>query len=169
MRQMSQTENERLLRLIGAIVLASQEAEHYLKVTLPFIGYDDENLSSYLKRIEKLKKEPLGGLAGKFVAQTNSHSTDFPGHIANLVATRNQIVHHFNETYGELLNAGAHQAVFDSLETLLTNLKSFRAVLEQLALTLFEAMRDYTFRDSKHFEEFAALCATFRARVEGKT
>ena len=116
MSSSSQPDNERILRLVGAIVLVSQDAERYLKITLPFIAAEDSSLGASLKRHEKLKKRTLGELAGKFVDSTTSDSLDFAKHMAYLVATRNQVVHHFNETYGVQLNAGSYQEVFDSLE-----------------------------------------------------
>ena len=113
MSSSSQPDNERILRLVGAIVLVSQDAERYLKITLPFIAAEDSSLGASLKRHEKLKKRTLGELAGKFVDSTTSDSLDFAKHMAYLVATRNQVVHHFNETYGVQLNAGSYQEVFD--------------------------------------------------------
>ena len=165
MSSSSQPDNERILRLIGAIVLVSQDAERYLKITLPFMGSEDSSLSESLKRHEKLKKRTLGELAGRFVDSTTSDSLDFAQHLAYLVATRNQVVHHFNETYGEKLSSGSYQEVFDSLETLLANLKTFRSVVEQLSLAVLERLRDVTFRGTPEYEQMATLCASFRARV----
>ena len=161
----AQPDNERILRLVGAIVLVSQDAERYLKITLPFTGSEDPGLTAALRRHEKLKKRTLGELAGKFVDSTTSDSLDFAKHMAYLVATRNQVVHHFNETYGAQLGAGSYQEVYDSLETLLANLKIFRSVVEQLALVVFEGLRDVTFRDTPEYEQMASLCASFRARI----
>ena len=160
-----QPDNERILRLIGAIVLVSQDAERYLKITLPFTGSEDPSLAASLKRHERLKKRTLGELAGKFVDSTASDSIDFAKHMAYLVATRNQVVHHFNETYGAQLSAGSYQEVYDSLETLLANIKIFRSVVEQLALVVFEELRDVTFRDTPEYEQIASLCESFRVRI----
>jgi hypothetical protein len=165
MSNSSQPDNEKILRLVGAIVLVSQDAERYLKITLPFTTSEDPSLDASLKRHEKLKKRTLGELAGKFVDSSTSDSLVFARHMAYLVATRNQVVHHFNETYGAQISAGAYQEVFDSLETLLANLKIFRSVVEQLALVIFEGLRDVTFRDTPEYEQMAALCASFRARI----
>ena len=165
MSSSSQPDNERILRLVGAIVLVSQDAERYLKITLPFTDSNDPSLGASLKRHEKLKKRTLGDLTGKFLDSSTSDSLEFAQHMAYLVATRNQVVHHFNETYGAQLSAGAYQEVFDSLETLLANLKIFRSVVEQLALVVFEGLRDATFRDTPEYEQMAALCASFRARI----
>ena len=165
MSSSSQSDNERILRLIGAIVLVSQDAERYLKITLPFMGTEDASLNESLKKHEKLKKRTLVELAGRFVDSTTSDSLDFEQHLAYLVATRNQVVHHFNETYGERLSSGSYQEVFDSLETLLANLKTFRSVVEQLSLAVFEGLRDVTFRGTPEYGQMATLCASFRARV----
>jgi len=165
----SQPDNEKIMRLVGAIVLVSQDAERYLKITLPFMGADSEDacLGAALKRHEKLRKRTLGELAGRFVDSTSADSLDFAKHMAYLVATRDQVVHHFNETYGAQLSSGAYQEVYDSLETLLANLKTFRSTLEQLALVMLEGLRDFTFHGTPEHEQMASLCASFRARVAG--
>jgi hypothetical protein len=165
MSRSSQLDIERVLRLVGEIVLVSQDAERYLKITLPFVSSEDPSLAASLKRHEKLKKRTLGELTGKFVDSATSDSIDFARHMAYLVATRNQVVHQFDETYGAQLNAGSYQEVFDSLETLLVNLKIFRSVVEQLALSVFEGLRDITFHGTPEYEQMASICALFRARI----
>ena len=165
MSSSASTDNEKILRLVGAIVLVSQDAERYLKVTLPFTDSDDSSLDAALKRHEKLKRRTLGELAGRFVDSSKGDSLNLAKHMAYLITTRNQVVHHFNETYGTQLSTGAYQEVVDSLETLLANLKIFRSLMEQLALAVFEGLRDLTFRDTPEYEEMAALCASFRLRV----
>ena len=159
------SDNEKILILVGAIVLVSQDAERYLKLALPFVKSEDPSLGAALKRVEKLKKRTLGELTGKFVEASTSDSLDFAQHMAYLVATRNQVVHHFNETYGAQISSGAHQDVLGSLETLLANLKSYRAVLEQVALTVLEGLRDVTFRNTPEYSQISELCASFRSRV----
>ena len=159
------SDNERILILVGAIVLVSQDAERYLKVALPFVKSNDPSLGAALKRAEKLKKRTLGELTGKLVVASTSDSLDFAQHMVYLVAARNQVVHHFNETYGAQIASGSHQDVFNSLETLLANLKSYRAVLEQVVLTVLEALRDVTFRDTPEYSQISELCDSFRSRV----
>lgn len=82
-----------------------------------------------------------------------------------LVAARNQVVHHVDETYGAQLSAGAYQEVFDALETLLANLGILRSAVEHMALLVLEGLRDVTFRDTPEYEQMAALCATFQSRI----
>lgn len=161
----SQPDNDKILRLVGAIILTSQDAERYLKATLPFTNSDDPSIGAALKRQDKLKRRPFGELAGKLVDATTSESLDFAGHLAQLVNGRNQVAHHFNETYGAKLAAGQHQEVIESLEVLLLNLRFFRSSLEQLALALFEILRDVVYRGTPQYKQMAALCASFRARV----
>ena len=158
-------DNEKILILVGAIVLVSQDAERYLKLALPFVKSEDPSLGAALKRAEKLKKRTLGELTGKLVEASTSDSLDFAQQMAYLVATRNQVVHHFDETYGAQISSGAHQDVLASLETLLANLKNYRAVLEQVVLTVLEGLRDVTFRDTPEYSQFSELCASFRSRV----
>lgn len=159
--------NERILKLVGAIVLVSQDAERYLKVTLPFAGSEAVGLEESLRRYEKLKKRSLGELVGRFFDATTADSLDFAKHMAYLVAARNQVVHHFNETYGSQLANGDCQGVYDSLETLLSNLDTFRSTAEMLALAIFEGLRDVTYRGTPEYEQMAALCASFRTRIAG--
>jgi hypothetical protein len=159
------SDNERLLILVGAIVLVSQDAERYLKLALPFVKSEDPSLGAALKRAEKLKKRTLGELTGKFVEASTSDTLYFAQHMAYLVAARNQVVHHFNETYGAQISAGAHQEVIESLKTLLANLKSYRAHLEHVALTVLEGLRDVTFRNTPEYSQMAELCASFRSQI----
>ncbi len=138
-------------------------------MTLPFISSlqsaQPSSLGTAFDKLKKLEKRTLGELAGKFVDSSTSDTLDFAEHMASLVATRNRVVHHFNETYGVQLSSGAHQEVVASLEALLSDLKGFRTMLEQLALTVLEALRDVTFRNTPEYEQFAAVCASFRRRV----
>ena len=146
-------------------MLTSQEAEHYLKAVLPFTNSEDPSISAALKRHGKLKRRPLGELAEKLIDAATTSSLDFAEHLAQLVNGRNQVAHHFNETYGAKLAAGQHKAVIESLEVLLLNLKAFRAALEQMMLALFESLRDVVYRDTPQYKQMAELCASFRARV----
>ena len=166
MSSLSQSDNEKLLHLIGAIVLTCQDVERHLKITLPFLNSDDPNLGAALKRLEKLKKRTLGELVGKLIDSSTSESLDFAQHLNNLVVSRNQIVHHFNETYGSQINAGAYQDVIVSLQVILANLNGLRFELQQLALFVCEGLRDVTFYNTPEYEEMATLCAYFRQRVE---
>lgn len=159
------SDTQKILQLIGAIVLVSQDAERYLKITLPFIGPAAAPHREITKQLERLQKRTLGDLTGKFVDSTNSHSLDFAQHMDYLVDTRNKVVHHFCETYGAQLNSGAHQEVINVLATIHANLKGFRSVLEQIALVVLEGLREVTFRDTPEYEQFAMLCASFRQNI----
>jgi len=160
------SDNERILILVGAIVLISQDAERCLKLALPFVKSDDPSLGAALKRAKKLEKRTLGELTGKFVDASTSDSPGFAQDMAYLVATRNQIVHHFKETYGAQIESGAHQDVIDSLETALANLNNYRSVLDQLVLAVLEGLCDVTFRGKSECSQIAELCASIRARIE---
>lgn len=161
----SQSDNDKILKLVGAIILTSQDAERYLKAALPFTNLDDPSIGAALKRHDKLKRRPLGELTGKLVDATTSSSLDLAEHLAQLVHGRNQVAHHFNETYGADLASGQHHEVIEQLEVLLLNLQAFRSSLEQMVLALFESLRDVVYRGTPQYEEMAELCSTFRARV----
>lgn len=161
----SQSDNATILQLVGAIVLTSQDAERYLKAALPFTNSEDPSIEAVLKRQGKLKRRPLGELAGKLVDATTTDSVHFAEYLAALVNGRNQVAHHFNETYGAKLAAGQQQAVIESLQALLLNLKAFRSSLEQMVLALFECLRDVVYQGTPQYKQMAELCASFRARV----
>ena len=161
----SQHDNERILQLVGAIVLTCQDTERYLKLTLPFLSSDDDSLGAALRRHEKLKRRTLGELVGNLTDSSSSDSLDFAKYLEQLVNTRNQIVHHFNETYEVRIASGGQKEVIASLESQLTNLRGLRATTEQLALFVLEGLRDVTFHNTPEYEQMAALCATFRQRV----
>jgi hypothetical protein len=82
-----------------------------------------------------------------------------------LVTKRNQIVHHFGETYGAQLRSGQIQLVADSLRAQLIGIDVFKQALERTALHLFEAIRDTTFDGTSEYQAMADLCASFRRRV----
>lgn len=161
-----QSHNERILRLVGAIVLASQDAEGYLKVALPFLKSGDPGLGAALKRAEKIRRQTLGQLTGMFVEASSSDSPDFPGYLERVVEARNQVVHHFNEIYGPKIASGAAEEVVAALEAKLDALRGWRAATEQLALAVLEALRDNTFRHTPQYEQMVAICDSLRRRVE---
>ena len=49
--------------------------------------------------------------------------------------------------------AGDYLEVVQSLEVLAANLKGLRSMLEQLALAVFEGLRDVPFRDAPEYSE----------------
>lgn len=165
MASSSQTDNDRILQLVGAIVLTGQDVERYLKAILPFTDAKDPSLGAVIRRQDKLTRRPLGELAGKLLEASTSDSVGFAEHLAKLVDARNRVVHHFNEAYGAKFAAGQTREIASSLESVLLNLKAFRASLEQVALALFEALRDVMYRGTPEYQQMAALCASFRARV----
>jgi hypothetical protein len=77
----------------------------------------DSRLGSALKRHEKLRRRPLGELVGSFVKSTSTDSQDFAEHLAEVVDIRNNVVHHFDETFGLLIAAGNRREVIVALET----------------------------------------------------
>lgn len=160
-----QSQSEKILRLIGAIVLVSQEAERCLKVAIPFFASDDPSLSAALRRAERLKRRPLGDLTGHLVAASTSDTPDFGEQLSQIVSARNQVVHHFDETYGGLIGAGRHAEVIVALEQVLGDLKAYRSMAQQIALHVLEGLRDVTFLHTPERAEIESLCASFKARI----
>lgn len=154
-----------VLELIGAIVLSTQDAERYLKVILPFCKAEDPSITGALVRHDKLQRRPLGELVGKFVDSFTVESPEFERHLADLVERRNQIVHHFTETYGEQMRSGKSKQVIESLRVLLGNVNGFRNALQQTALHLFEAIRDTSFINTPEYEDMNDACASLRRQI----
>lgn len=155
----------KLLELIGAIVLSTQDAERYLKIVLPFTDSQDPSISGALSRHKKIKKRTFGDLVGKLVDASTPESVGLEQHLAHLVDRRNQIVHHFGETFGEQVRSGHSQQVVESMRALLTDVDAFRNGLEEMALQLFEALRDSTFAGTPEYQKMDDFCASFRRRV----
>lgn len=165
MDRTSNSDNKRLLQLVGEIVLTSQEIEHCLKVTLPFVKSKDASLGAAIIRHEKLKKRSLGELAKILTKSSSSDSLGFEQYLEKLVNSRNQIVHHFHDTYGPKIAAGRHKEVIASLETQLEDLRNCRAEMQKMALFVIEALRDITFHGTPEYDQMAAACESFRQRV----
>lgn len=163
----STSDNEKILQLIGAIILTSQDIERYLKVTLPFVKNKDASLGAALRRHEKLKRRPLGELIGDLTKSSSSDSSDFVHYLDQLVDSRNRLVHHFYDTYGLRIATGRHKEVIACLETQLEDLRNFRAGMQQMALFVLEALRDITFHNTPEYDQMAAVCESFRQRIAG--
>lgn len=156
----------KVMALVGAIVLASQEAERHLKFLLPFTDSADPRLGSALARARKLEKRTLGELTGRLVEASTSDSLDFAGWLARLVEGRNRVVHHFSETYGSQLAAGAVDEVEASLGRLLADINRYRALAEQMSLHLLDHMRDVMFAGTPEQGEIAEFCEALRSRIQ---
>lgn len=146
-------------------MLSTQDAERYMKMCLPFFASKDPSISTALSRHDKLKKRTFGELIGVFVDSSTSDSDDFADHLAALVEQRNKIVHHFNETYAQKLRSGGSQDVVKALGVQLKNVNTFRDLLAQIVLHLFEAIKDTVFQGNPEYHDMADLCAEFRRHV----
>lgn len=151
-----------ILELVGAIVLCTQEAEHWLKAILPFTDSQDPSFTAALARHKKLKRRSLGELMDKFMSSSTDQSFDAAEHLKALVNRRNQIVHHFVETFGPDLRAGKRALVKTELRTHLANIEGLSKGLEETAFALFEAMAEYFADDSPEYRELAERCARYR-------
>lgn len=79
---------------------------------------------------------------------------------------RNDVVHHFAETYGLQLKAGQHQEVVASLRVLEVDLAIMRDALSQAVACLLEALRDTTFLGTPEYGEMVEVCLLFRRNLE---
>ncbi|MGN2245659.1 hypothetical protein ACFWZ3_03090 [Frateuria sp. GZRR35] len=164
---MAEADFQRELQMqVGATVLVCQEAERYLKALLPFMDSTLPSLAEALDRLGKLKRHPFGPLTEQFMDRSLSISDGIREQLAGLVNKRNNIVHHFTETYGAELRAGKHQQVLADLRTTFANLATLRNALAEAVAFLLEAIRDTVFTNTPEYEQMRELCASFRQALE---
>jgi hypothetical protein len=157
--------DQRIVYAVGLIVLASQEIERNLKFQLPFMNSDDPAFASIFARQAKLAKKSLGDLAGQFVASASSDGGTLESFMKGIVEERNQIVHHFQERFGDLLEQGRFEEVLESLRDHHARAMELVRVLREMSLAIAEAMRDTTFAGTPEYGEFAAICEKARASL----
>ncbi|WP_424683873.1 hypothetical protein [Frateuria sp. YIM B11624] len=147
---------------IGAIVLAAQDVERYLKAVLPFMDSRDPSIGAALRRHRKLERSTLGPLIDQLTMASVSPCDDFRQQVGELVKRRNDVVHRFAETYGSQLKTGQHQQVVASLWVLEASLLAMRDALAEAVACLLEALRDTTFLGTPEYGEMVEACASFR-------
>lgn len=128
--------------LIGSIVLITQDIERYLKVVTPFMGDDESEVDKNLARLDKIKKQTFGQLLGAFLNKVKFEPNDAKKRMNDMIAMRNNLVHHFSETYGPQIKAGETDKVITTLRTHRRNAIYLRDALEQLTRQLIELLRE---------------------------
>ena len=154
-----------ILELIGSIILATQETERSLKLIQSFTNNTESSLSSALLRHKKLSKQTFGQLVGEFKASSVFTSNDIIAQLDLLVNRRNNVVHHFHETFSSDLVSGNTNNVILALREHQTEISALRDMLGQMALRLFEAIRDTTFKDTPEFADMDAVCSALQKNV----
>jgi len=159
--------NPKVLELVGAIVISTQDAEKYLKIILPFTNSQDPSIRGVIARQEKLQKRTFGDLIGRFKDSSTSISNHLGQGLTELANQRNLIVHYFREAHGKNLHARNSQADIEMLQAQLADINKLRDMLMRLASILLEALRDTTFQGTPEYQKMHDLCAAFRQRLVG--
>src|SRR5687768_2043183 len=106
------------LPLVGAIVLATQEAERMVKVVVSICGSTTGETEDVMRRWEKLGEQSFGQAIGAF-KKSGRLDGQFERQLNQLVKDRNAVVHDFARTYGDRIGAGQEAEVIAELRLLL--------------------------------------------------
>ena len=153
---------QRIACAIGSYVLLSQEVEQLFKFVIPVTNDRDPSFAAILARRCALERETLGSVSGKFLRSLNSSTDEIEHLLTEVVAERNQIIHHFSSAFGDLLAAENYNETLRLLEQRHQRMRQVLMMLRGLALAVLELMRDGPFRDTLEFDEMATLCASLR-------
>lgn len=136
MDNMSQSDKNEILRLLGSIVFASQSAEISIKSFLPYLK---SNAKRAKKRTSTHKKRTLGDLARLF-ASTLSGDEDLllqlKEELARVVSDRNRVTHHFFEAYESDLLSGNSGSIIMSLQSILSNTQAFGSAMSAISTSV---------------------------------
>lgn len=154
--------DQNIVYVIGALTLCYQDIERAFKLFIPFLNSDDPEWTSVFARGKAISKETLGGLSGQFVKAASGDTEELRKFMTDLVSRRNALVHHFPESYGDMIRAGRHEAALSKLRQQHQDALHLRRALFEVCVGLFEGIRDTTFRGTAEYDEMAALCLQAR-------
>jgi hypothetical protein len=152
------------LVLIGAIVLATQEAEQIAKMVVSYCSASTGSADEVRRHWERLGGQSFGQTIGAFKKAARLDDR-FEQQLNDMVRRRNAVVHDFARTYGDRIAAGEEDAVVVDLRSLLHEVGAFRAMMQRIGLAIAEAQRDLVFASTPEYDEFAALCAELRRQA----
>jgi hypothetical protein len=127
---------------VGLYILQCQELERLLKGIVPLMSNEDPSVTGLMDRARALKKQSLGLVAGKFMERASGDIEDFKGYVGKIVDDRNEVVHHFSERLGPLLESGMHDELFAELRRQHTAAAAFSRALRELASAIQAALCD---------------------------
>ena len=156
---------QKIIYAVGVIVLTSQDVERHLKFLVPFMNSDDPATTSILARHAKLGKRSLGDVSGQFVGAMSGDVEALECLVRQIVEERNEIVHHFQDRFGDLIQKGGYEEVLDALRGHHGRALDLLRVLREMSLALAEAMRDGMFAGTPEQGEIALLCEKARASL----
>jgi hypothetical protein len=157
--------SQKILCAVGAIVLTCQEIERHLKFLVPFMNADDPTAASVLARHAKLARRSLGKVAGQFVGAMSGDIEALESHVKQVVSERNELVHHFQERYGDTLARAGHDELLEALRAQHSRALLLLRALREMALAVAETMRDSVFAGTPEEGEIAKLCEGARASL----
>lgn len=163
------TAHEKVIYVVGQIVLCCQEIETHIKFLLPFTDSEDASLSAIQARRGKLENRPLGVVAEQFVAALTGDIEAVREQVHRVVKKRNGLVHQYMQTYGERIRAGQYQDILSTLRLQHEEALGLLGMLREMTLHLAEAMRDTTFVGTDEHAELVALCTQARAQMIGNS
>jgi hypothetical protein len=85
--------------------------------------------------------------------------------VRQIVEERNEIVHHFQDRFGDLIQKGGYEEVLGALRGHHGRALDLLRVLREMSLALAEAMRDGMFAGTPEQGEIALLCEQARASL----
>lgn len=159
---------QRIVYAVGAFVLLTQELEGLFKYLVPMMNVDEPSLGAILRRSAKTAKQTLGPVAGQFVHSSTSHSNDFEVLVRQIVAERNEVVHHFNKVFGPLVASGDPAEALSQLRQRHERALALTQALRAVAVQASEALRDHVYAGTEQYDEMASLCRSFRASLESR-
>jgi hypothetical protein len=161
------TPMQKIVYAIGTIVLCSQEIERQFKFLVPIIltNSDDPSFDAILKRHKNLSRRSLGEVAGQFTQAFTGDVDHLKMWIKHIVDQRNNLIHHFSDTYRTLLNEHKLDEILVHLKKQHRETLGLLRVLQEISLALAEEMRDSTFLGTEQFADMAALCEQAREQL----
>jgi hypothetical protein len=159
------TPMQKIVYSIGVIVLCSQEIERQFKFLVPLTNSDDPSLGAILKRHKNLSRRSLGEVAGQFTQAATGDVDHLKVWIKHIVDQRNNLIHHFSDTYRTLLNEHKLDEILVHLKKQHREALGLLNVLQEISLAVAEGMHGSTFLGTEQFDDMAALCEQAREQL----
>jgi hypothetical protein len=93
-----------------------------------------------IQRHNRLKKKAFGEVAKALTSKAESGGKEFNKHLKNYIMLRNEVVHHFYETYSNELRSGDKQAIVVDLASRAMKLQSLAQDMQKLVKVATEIM-----------------------------
>jgi len=151
--------------LIGAIVLTTQELERYLKFIVPFTNTDDASWEGLMKRMSRSQKQTFGELLGKLLKASTSNDPNWQADCERIIKFRNNVVHHFQETFGKAYGEENFTEVASELRSHLNEVFELRNILINLSVQILDILKQTTLKNMAKFDDIDKLIGKLNERV----